>query len=141
MLLACYTAQTSHRLPASKYKYRRMAKIIKRRLQNGLSGQFLFAQKIGNYTMDRKGIIELHTLVEVLHTEPRETRCAIPPRACVILLFLSYPWCNYIIFFFAFTQIYITEIYFLIIYFDFTEIFFFTEKIGGLLTRFLDYIN
>ena len=62
---------------------------------------------VGNYSMDLKGIKQLHKQVEELHTESRvasgserrETKCAIPPRVCVIFLFLSNPWCSYIIFF------------------------------------------
>ena len=56
--------------------------------------------------MDSKGITKLHKQVEELHTESRvasgserrETKCAIPPRVCVIVLFLSNPCCSYIIF-------------------------------------------
>ena len=61
---------------------------------------------VGNYSMDSKGIKQLHKQVEELHTESRvasgseqrETKCAIPPRVCVIVLFLSNPCCSYIIF-------------------------------------------
>ena len=56
--------------------------------------------------MDSKGIKKLHKQVEELHTESRvasgserrEMKCAIPPRVCVIVLFLSNPCCSYIIF-------------------------------------------
>ena len=55
--------------------------------------------------MDSKGIKELHKRMEELHTSSLvaryrlrlETQCAIPPLVCVIFLFLSNPWCNYLL--------------------------------------------
>ena len=55
--------------------------------------------------MDSKGIKKLHKRVEELHTlslvaryhSRLETQCAIPPLVCVIFLFLSNPWCNYLL--------------------------------------------
>ena len=71
--------------------------------------------------MDSKGIKKLHKQVEELHTESRvasgseqrETKCAIPPRVCVIFLFLSNPCCSYIIFFVWFFQNFVHQLFYI----------------------------